>query len=722
MAYAHTRTLLTGKNLSKNRRVLIVDDNRAIHDDFRKILSPGKSTHSVLDLAETELFGNTTSQKERIPFEVDSAYQGQEGATLVRKALEEERPYAMAFVDVRMPPGWDGVETTQKIWEIDPEIQIVICTAYSDYSWEQMLERIGNDDRMVILKKPFDPVEALQLASALTEKWWLGQQSKGKIEDLGKMVAARTRGLRQANEELETEVVEHKRAELVLRGKTAFLEAQVNSSLDGILVVDSQGKKILQNQRMIDLWKIPQYFADEKTDENRLQWCVNMAQNSDEFAARVAYLYSHPNEISQEEIELKNGTILDRYSSPVVGNEGVYYGRIWAFRDVTERKKIEAQLFQSQKLETVGKLAGGVAHEFNNIMTTIIGHSELLLDDLPAESPLCKNASEIRQAADRAAALTRQLLAYGSKQLLQSEAINLNSVLASMEDMLRHFMGGNVEVRLIASPDLKEVYADAEQLKQVIMNMAINSRDAMPHEGKLILETGNIILSEESIDHYPGIKPGAYVVLTITDTGTGMSPEVKARVFEPFFSTKGVAGGTGLGLATCYGILKQSGGHITVESKPGKGATFKCYLPQAQKNIPAPPLQGAPDDLLRGTESILLVEDDQVLRELSSELLSRLGYIVLKAADGKEARNLMEQQGGKPVDLLFADMSMPSMKDQTFLERVQALYPGIKILSTSTYSENAIADQGRLSPRGALLKKPYTPLELTNKVHEVLNG
>jgi len=579
-------------NLIKNRRVLIIDDNRSIHDDFRKILCPGKSTHSVLDLAETELFGDVTSQKEQSPFEVDSAYQGQEGATLVRNALEEGRPYAMAFVDVRMPPGWDGVETTQKIWEVDPEVQIVICTAYSDYSWEQMLERIGNDDRMVILKKPFDTVEALQLASALTEKWWLSRLSKQKIEELEKMVAVRTRGLRKANEELEAEVVERKQAELVLRGKTAFLEAQINSSVDAILVVDSEGRKILQNQRMIDFWKIPPEFADEKSDEQRLQWCVNMARKSDEFAAKVAYLYSHPNEINQEEIELKDGTILDRYSSPVVGDDGVYYGRIWAFRDVTERKSIEAQLFQSQKLETVGRLAGGVAHEFNSIMTSIIANSELLLEDLPAESALSKNASEIRDAADRAAALTRQLLAFGRKQVLQLEAVNLNGLLANMEDMLRHFMGGSVEVRLVAAPDLKEVYADAEQLKLVIMNMAINSRDAMPHDGKLLLQTENIIINDESVGRYPGIRPGAYVVLTVTDTGTGMSPEAKARVFEPFSSTKGIGGGSGLGLATCYGILKQSNGHITVDSEPGRGTTFKCYLPQAQENIPRSSLPG----------------------------------------------------------------------------------------------------------------------------------
>jgi two-component system cell cycle sensor histidine kinase/response regulator CckA len=710
-------------NPHKNRRVLVIDDNRAIHDDFRKILSPNAAARSALDVTETELFGSPTDPAgvQRAQFELDSAYQGQEGVEAVKKALEEGRPYAMAFVDVRMPPGIDGVETTQKIWEIDSEVQIVICTAYSDYSWETMFEKIGNDDRMVILKKPFDTVEALQLAHALIEKWWLSQQSKRKVEDLGKMVAERTLGLNQANEDLQTEIVEHKQVETELRGKTAFLEAQINSSIDGILVVDNQGRKVLQNQRMIDLWKIPQNIADENNDQNRLQWCLSMTKNPDQFAEKVAYLYSHSNEISQEEIELKDGTILDRYSSAVIGQDGVYYGRIWVFRDITERKKIEAQLLQSQKLETVGKLAGGVAHEFNSIMTTIIGQGELLLNRLRPENPLCKNVTEIRRAADRAATLTRQLLAYGRKQLLQPKTLNLNSLLANLENMLRHLMGGNVEVCLIPATDLKDVYADAGQIEQVIMNMSINSRDAMPHAGKLILETGNLILNKKNVGSYSGLKPGSYVVLTITDTGTGMSPEVKSRVFEPFFSTKGVGEGTGLGLATCYGIINQSGGYITVDSEPGNGTTFKCYLPQALENVQILPQHHAQADQSHATETILLVEDNQALREMASRLLSQLGYVVLTTANAMEALSLMEQQGKTPIDLLFADTAMSSTDGKKLSERIFSLYPNVKILFACGYTENAIAHQGAGNPSAALLQKPYTPSALINKVRKVLD-
>ena len=257
-------------------------------------------------------------------------------------------------------------------------------------------------------------------------------------------------------------------------------------------------------------------------------------------------------------------------------------------RDITARKRLEEQLVQSQKLESVGKLAGGVAHEFNNIMTLVIGHSELLLNDLPAEHPLHRSAQAIRKAADRVATLTRQLLAYGRRQLLRPERLDLNQTLGHMEGMFRHLLGSDVEILIRPAADLHIVHADAGQVEQVIMNMVLNAHDAMPDGGKLTLETGNVTFDEENTDPYSEFKPGSYAMLAITDTGRGMSPEVKARVFEPFFSTKDVGKGTGLGLATCYGIIKQSGGHISVVSEPGQGTTFKIYLPQAPSQTQSP--------------------------------------------------------------------------------------------------------------------------------------
>ncbi len=699
---------------NKNRRVLVIDDNPSIHEDFRKILCPDQSTATALDASEAAVFGNPSEVVRHAPFEVDSAYQGQEGLKLVAKAIEEGRPYAMAFVDIRMPPGWDGVETTQQIWAIDPDLQVVLCTAYSDYSWGEMFDKLGHSDGLLILKKPFDTVEALQFAHALTEKWWLHQQSRRKMEELERMVIGRTH-------ELQAEVIQHTRAEEELQRKTAFLEAQVSCSIDGILVVDKQGRKTLQNQRMADMFKMPKAIADDSDDATQVRWVTEKIKNPEPFAAKVRHLYAHPDEVSRDEIDLKDGTILDRYSSPVVGKDGEYYGRIWTFRDITERRQFEARLFQSQKLETVGKLAGGIAHEFNSILTAIIGQSELLMSDLPPASPLIKNVTEISTAAGRAATLTRQLLAYGRKQFLQTEVLDLNRVIAGMKDMLPHLMGDTVDMHIAPAPGLHAVQADAGQVEQVIMSMAINAREAMPDGGKLTLETANVSFDEESVGRYAELKPGDYVMLAITDTGMGMSDEVKARAFEPFFTTKGVGAGTGLGLATCYGIVKQSGGHISIYSEQGHGTTFKIYLPQVQQQVKAPAPRLSAPGLPGGTETILLVEDDPALREMASALLQRLGYTVLAAANGIEALGLKQQRDTGHVDLLFTDVVMPHMSGKELADRVQALYPLTRILFTSAYTENAIAHQGVLSKGVAMLQKPFTPSALAHKLREVLD-
>jgi PAS domain S-box-containing protein len=506
-----------------------------------------------------------------------------------------------------------------------------------------------------------------------------------------------------------------------LQWKNAFLEAQVNSSIEGIMVIDPQNRKILQNQRTVDLYKIPPDIAEDKDYEQQLRWITGIAKNPEHFVEKIRFLLANPCEISNDEIELKDGTVLERYSAPVMGQDGKYYGRLWTFRDITDRKRLEAQLFQSQKMETVGKLAGGIAHEFNSILTAIIGQSELLLGNLPAGSPLAKSATEISKAAGRAATLTRQLLAYGRKQFLQPEVLDLNRIVTGMENMLQHIIGGRVDTLIIPAPGLQAVKVDAGQIEQVIINMAVNAFDAMPNGGKLTLETANVSFGSESVGRYPELQPGDYVMLAITDNGTGMSAEVKARLFEPFFSTKGVGKGTGLGLSTCYGIIKQSGGHISVYSELGRGTTFKIYLPQVEPQTKIPVQRLDSLDLPRGTETILLVEDDPALREMAASLLRRLGYAVLTAANGIEALSLQQQRDMGHIDLLFTDVVMPQMSGQELADRVQALYPQTRILFTSAYTENAIIHQGVVSKGVAFLQKPFTPSALARKVREMLD-
>jgi nitrogen-specific signal transduction histidine kinase/ActR/RegA family two-component response regulator len=390
-------------------------------------------------------------------------------------------------------------------------------------------------------------------------------------------------------------------------------------------------------------------------------------------------------------------------------------------RDITARKRLEANLFQSQKMETVGKLAGGVAHEFNSIMTAILGQTELMLCDLPEANPLRKNAAEIHRAAGRAATLTRQLLAYGRKQILQPDVLDLNTVLAGMENTLRHLAGRDVDVHFAPPDGPKLVKADPGQIEQVIVNIVMNAADAMPHGGKLTLEIADTVLSQDYVRQFADLKPGEYVRLAITDTGAGMSDAVKARIFEPFFTTKEVGKGAGLGLATCHGIVKQSDGHINVYSEPGRGATFKIYLPKVQLEArpPAPPLTSP--GLPRGSETILLVEDDPALCEMAATLLRRLGYTVWPAANGLEALNVTHQRATGHIDLLFTDVVMPHMSGKELSDRIQALFPLTKILFTSAYTENAIVHQGVLNPGVTLLQKPFTPSSLANKVREVLD-
>jgi len=420
----------------------------------------------------------------------------------------------------------------------------------------------------------------------------------------------------------------------------------------------------------------------------------------------------------------KDGTEypLEWQVAPIRDEGGTITHFVATQRDITERKRLEAQVMQSQRLETVGKLAGGIAHEFNSILTAIMGQSELMVRDLPAGSALLTSATQIREAAERASVLTRQLLAFGRKQILQPVALDLNTLLTRMEPVLLHLMGPSVDVRVFPAVGLKAVRADVGQIEQVIVNIAMNAADVMPNGGKLTLETANVTLDEDYVRRVPELRAGAYVMLAITDTGPGMREDVRARVFEPFFSTKGIGQGSGLGLSTCYGIIKQSGGQLSVYSEVARGAVFKIYLPQF---VDPPEASLGPrdlSDLPRGSETILLVEDDPALREMAATLLRRLGYTVFVAANGVEALSVRNQRDVGHVDLLFTDVVMPHMSGKELATRVRSLSPQTRSLFTSAYTESAIVHQGVLDAGVNLLQKPFTPSMLARRIREMLDG
>ena len=390
------------------------------------------------------------------------------------------------------------------------------------------------------------------------------------------------------------------------------------------------------------------------------------------------------------------------------------------FSDITERKTIEERLRQSLKMEAVGRLAGGIAHDFNNLLTVINGYSELILNTLPEGAPLRKEVEEIRGAGERAEALTRQLLAFGRKQVLQPKVLDLNAVLAGMKTMLGRLITENIDLLIVPGKDLGNVKADAGQLGQVIVNLALNSRDAMPGGGRLTIETMNVDLDKTSLAMNPSLAPGPYVLLSVSDTGAGMDEETRAHAFEPFFTTKEKGKGTGLGLSTVHGIVHQSGGQVSIYSEAGKGTTIKVYLPLTGGEAEA---AAAPalDLLPVGRETILLVEDEEAVRQLVKEVLVQRGYTVLEAQDGAEAISVCSRHEG-PLDLLVTDVVMPRMGGQEIAARLASRRPGMKILYMSGYTDNAIVHHGVLDPGTAFLQKPFTPDALARKVREVLDA
>ncbi|MBI2504353.1 MAG: response regulator [Candidatus Latescibacteria bacterium] len=405
---------------------------------------------------------------------------------------------------------------------------------------------------------------------------------------------------------------------------------------------------------------------------------------------------------------------------PLRDKQGTITGLVGISRDVTERQCLEAQLRQAQKLEAVGRLAGGIAHDFNNLLTIIDGYSALQLRRMSADQPQYESLREIQRAADRGAGLIRQLLAFSRKQVLEPKVLDLNTVVKDLEKMLHRLIGEDVELVVRLAPGLGQVKADPGQVEQVLMNLAINARDAMPRGGTLLIETRSVELDEGYTSHHVPVEPGAYVLLEVSDTGVGMDEATQARIFEPFFTTKEAGKGTGLGLSTVYGIVKQSEGYIWVYSEPDKGTSFKIYLPQIAAST-EPVAQKAALQIPRGSEAVLLVEDEKALRNLIGLLLREEGYTVLEAGDGQEALRLSAQHQGA-IHLIVTDMVLPGMSGRDLVGQLIALRPELKTVYISGYSEEIISRQGALEPGTAFLQKPFKFEALLLKVREVLDS
>lgn len=387
-----------------------------------------------------------------------------------------------------------------------------------------------------------------------------------------------------------------------------------------------------------------------------------------------------------------------------------------------ERRRLEAQFIEAQKMEVIGQLAAGVAHDFNNILGVIMGYSDMLLIKLSTADPLRNYVAEIRRASERAAGLTLQLLVFGRKQTVQPVVIDLNVVLRDLEQMLVRLIDENITLTLVPTTHTGSILADPGYIGQVLMNLVVNARDAMPDGGQLLVATSRVTLDETSTRSHPGTLPGDYMRLSVSDTGIGMSDEVKARIFEAFYTTKPAGKGTGLGLATCQTIVQQSGGCMNVSSQPGKGTTFQVHFPCVEEALDAPSPSVPNGPLLRGTETLLVVEDDPAVRQLAVEVLQTQGYTVLPAFNGQDGLNMAHAHRGTPIQLVVTDVIMPLMGGKVMSEWLKVNYPDIKILFTSGYTDDAISHHGVLDAGVEFLPKPYTPATLTRKVRDLLDA
>jgi len=647
-----------------------------------------------------------------------------------------------------------------------------------------------------------------------------------------------------------SDISERKRSEEEIKFQNSLMRTQQEATEDGILIVDRTGNILSYNKKFVSIWKIPENLLISGFDYPVLNFVTDSVVDSENFINKVKYLYSNENESSRDILNLKDGRILERYSSPVIADDMTYYGRVWYFHDITaeknaeklikqneaefrglfeaiptgavmlvnrkykrvssryckmtgytpeeligqptrmlypdeetdyrvgkelyetmkmegigkcdarikrkdgsildvmiyalpinpddyskgvaailedltlqkkaeaERERFREELVQSQKMESIGKLAGGIAHDFNNLLTAIIGNAELALRVTPETERIHSKLNIIKQAAQSAAELVGQLLAFSRKQIIDPKVINLNISIESMHKMLERIIGENLKLCFNLQKNINNIKVDLTQMQQIIINLMVNARDAMPDGGVVTVETSNVVLDDSFSGRHDYSVRGDHVMLAISDSGTGMSNETMEHLFEPFFTTKELGKGTGLGLSTVYGAVKQNSGTINVYSEPGKGTSFKIYFPVVSEDV-SEIYTYENDELSAGTESILLVEDNPFVIQFSENILQSLGYEVTSAQSGEEALEILENNK-KHFDLLITDVVLPGINGRALAEKVIKIAPDIKVLFNSGYTENTIVAHGVLDRGLNFISKPFSAFDLANKIREVL--
>jgi signal transduction histidine kinase len=584
--------------LQNNHRILVVDDNPTIHEDFRKILAPSDFGESNLDLVESAIFGTPQRSGQLPPFRLSFAGQGTAAVQLLEAALQEGAPFALAMVDVRMPPGMDGIETIKSMWQIQPDLQVAICTAYADYSWDDIITALGASHRLVILKKPFDPIEVIQMASALTSKWSFERE-----------VALRQLGLQTK------------------------------------------------------LWDQARRVEDTRA---RLQ------------------------------------------------------------QEQQDRLRLEEGLRAMQKMDALGSLAAGIAHDFNNVLTVIQSHLSMNLMKGTPPPGMAESLEEVLVAARRASDLTRQLLNFSSRASSTPQPSNLSELLEAELAMLRRTLGKHIQIQVNHAPGLPEVMADPGSFGQIIVNLAVNARDAMPCGGRLTFSTRKAVITSGAAAKslHPEARTGEFAAVMVSDSGTGMPPEILRQIFDPFFTTKNPGKGTGMGLAMVRGLVRQHGGWVTVSSVPGVGTDFEVYLPLVGSYAPPPPPQTPPPDLHSSStvtpSTLLVVDDDPGVRHVITYVLQNQGHTVLAARDAREAWQLWRGHRHS-VRLVITDINLPG--DASGFDLGRAILgddASLPLIFSSGYCPDILGQATSLQLGINYLPKPFDVLDLLNAVGHAL--
>jgi signal transduction histidine kinase/FixJ family two-component response regulator len=661
-------------------------------------------------------------------FTVDSARHGAEALVIARQAPPD------AIISDLLMPVMDGY-TLLRHWKADNRLRkipfAVYTATYTEREDEQLALDLGAD---AFILKPAEPEDFLLRlreiqAKAAAKSPLLPSTPVGDDrallevynKTLIRKLEEKTLQQEETNQILRQDIAKRQQVEEQLRWRTALFEALMDSSIDGILVVDSHGKILLQNQRINELLKIPRHLALDMKDAEQLQFATNQAKNPEEFAEGIAYLEAHPDEIGHDEVELIDGIILDRSSWPIRDKTGAFYGRIWYFRDITERRNLETQFRQAQKMEAIGQLAGGVAHDFNNILAVILMQAGLMTLELDITDQVRTFASEIEKAAQRAGNLTRQLLLFSRQQAMQSNDFDLRDAVTNMSRMLQRILGEDIRLQFKLAPVPLAIHADAGMIDQILLNLTVNARDAMPAGGELIIETAAVEFDEVTAEQAFQGRAGSFACMSVTDTGCGIPPENLSRIFEPFFTTKDVGKGTGIGLATVFGIVQQHQGWINVYSEVGRGTTLRVYLPRLSTPVEGMPVQTQPLALRGGTETILLLEDDFAVRASMTDTLSSLGYRVLEAGTGAEALEVWEKYRDQ-IDLLLTDLVLPGgMTGGELAGKLIAQVPQLRVIYSSGYSSEIVNKHVRLEEGVNFLSKPFETRKLAQTVRNRLD-